>query len=188
MALTVVYDACVLYPATLRDLLIELAVTKLFRARWSDTIHDEWMRNVLANKPHLQRQQLERTRSLMDVAVPGSLVTGFEELIPTLELPDPDDRHVLAVALHSEAQAIITFNLSDFPSKILEPLGVEAIHPDTFVMQLLTLDALRVVQAIRTTRTRLRNPPREADEHLESLERQGVVRSVAQLTPYRDLL
>jgi predicted nucleic acid-binding protein len=188
MALTVVYDACVLYPATLRDLLIELATTKLFRARWSDTIHDEWMRNILANKPHLQRQQLERTRSLMDVAVPGSVVAGFKELIPKLELPDPDDRHVLAVALQSEAQAIITFNLSDFPARALEPFGLEAIHPDTFLTQLLTLDALRVVQAIHTTRTRLRNPPREVDEHLERLEGQGLVRTVAQLTPYRDLL
>jgi predicted nucleic acid-binding protein len=188
MSFTVVYDACVLYPATLRDLLIELATTKLFDARWSNLIHDEWMRNVLENKPHLQHRQLERTRTLMDKAVPGSLVTGFEERIATLELPDPDDRHVLAVALQSEATAIITFNLSDFPDRILQPLGVEAVHPDEFVMRLLGQDALRVVQAIRATRTRLRLPPRGVEEHLERLERQGLVRTVAQLDRYQALL
>jgi hypothetical protein len=90
---TVVYDACVLYPAPLRDLLMRLALTDLFRARCTDLIHDEWMRNVLAQRPDLKSEDLERTRSLMNAHVRDGLATRFEHLIPSVELPDPDDRH-----------------------------------------------------------------------------------------------
>ena len=96
MAPIVLYDACVLYPAPLRDLLMRLALTDLFQARWTDQIHDEWTRNVLANRPELTAESLARCRRLMDEHVPDCLVTGYESLIPTLSLPDPDDRHVLA--------------------------------------------------------------------------------------------
>ena len=100
---TVVYDACVLYPAPLRDLLMHLALSDLYRARWSDLIHDEWTRNVLANRNDLNSDQLNRTRQLMNANVRDSLVTGFEYLIPSIKLPDPDDRHVVAAAIHSGA-------------------------------------------------------------------------------------
>ena len=96
---TVVYDACVLYPAPLRDLLMRLALTDLYRARWSDQIYQEWMTAVLRNRPDLSREQLERTRSLMNAHVRDALVNGHQPLIPALELPDPDDRHVLAAAI-----------------------------------------------------------------------------------------
>ena len=94
----VVYDACVLYPAPLRDLLMHLAWARLVHARWTDAIHDEWIRNLLANRPDLSRAQLERTRALMERAVPEASVTGYEHRISALTLPDPDDRHVLAAA------------------------------------------------------------------------------------------
>lgn len=81
---TVVYDACVLYPAPLRDLLMHLALSDLYRARWSDLIHDEWTRNVLASRPDLTQDQLNRTRQLMNAHVRDSLVTGFEYLIPSI--------------------------------------------------------------------------------------------------------
>ncbi len=109
MARIVLYDACVLYPAPLRDLLMRLALTDLFQARWTDQIHDEWTRNVLANRPDVTAESLARCRRLMDEHVPDCLVTGYESLIPTLSLPDPDDRHVLAAALHGGASSIITY-------------------------------------------------------------------------------
>jgi len=84
---TALYDACVLYPAPLRDLLMHLAMTDLFRARWTDQIHDEWIRNVLANRPDLKRKQLERTRRLMNAHVLDCLVTGCENLIDGLRCP-----------------------------------------------------------------------------------------------------
>ena len=108
---TVVYDACVLYPAPLRDLLMHLALSDLYRARWSEAIHDEWTRNVLLSRPDLAPAQLQRTRQLMNAHVRDCLVTDFEYLIPSLSLPDLDDRHVVAAAIHSGASLIVTFNL-----------------------------------------------------------------------------
>ncbi|MCA3219062.1 MAG: PIN domain-containing protein, partial [Burkholderiales bacterium] len=105
---TVVYDACVLYPAPLRDLLMRLALADLYRARWTDAIHNEWIRALLARRPDLKREDLERTRELMNLHVRDSLVTGFEPLIPSVELPDADDRHVVAAAIHCGASLILT--------------------------------------------------------------------------------
>ena len=136
---TALYDACVLYPAPLRDLLMHLAITDLFRARWTDQIHDEWIRSLLDNRPDLKLEQLERTRTLMNSHVRDCLVTGFEPLIDGLTLPDPDDRHVLAAAIRTRASVIVTFNLDDFPSDVLEPVGLEAQHPDEFVTHLIDL-------------------------------------------------
>lgn len=94
-----IYDANVLYPAPLRDLLVPLAHAGFVRARWTDAIHDEWIRNVCATNPGLVRERLERTRRLMNEAVRDCLVTGYEHLIDTLTLPDAEDRHVLAAAM-----------------------------------------------------------------------------------------
>lgn len=188
MAFTVLYDANVLYPAPLRDLLVQLALTDLFRARWTDRIHDEWTRNVLENRPDLDAQKLHRVRDLMNQAVPDCLATGFEGLIPSLELPDPDDRHVFAAAIIAGAQVIVTFNLSDFPARVLAPYNLEAQHPDEFVSHLMDLGLDSVLGAMKTVRTRLWNPPRTAEEYLERLEQQGLVGSVAQLRGFIDLL
>ncbi|MEZ2233262.1 PIN domain-containing protein [Microcoleus sp.] len=95
------YDACVLYSAPLRDLLMQLALTDLFQARWTDEIHDEWIRNVLKNRPDLTIEQLTRTKDLMNRYVRDCLVTGYEWIIPSLNLPDPNDRHILAAAIKS---------------------------------------------------------------------------------------
>lgn len=73
---TVVYDACVLYPAPLRDFLMWLALSGCFRARWSERIHGEWKRSLLRNRPDLTQAQLDRTSALMDAAVPDCLVRG----------------------------------------------------------------------------------------------------------------
>lgn len=102
-------------PAPLRNLLLRLALADLFRVRWTDRIHEEWIRSVLAQRPDLLPEQLGRTRDLMDRAVPDCLVTGYEGLIDTLDLPDLDDRHVLAAAIRSQASVIVTYNLRDFP-------------------------------------------------------------------------
>ena len=78
---SVVFDACVLYPVPLRDLLMHLEMTHLFRARWTERIHDEWTRSVLAQRSDLSTAQLQRTRELMNAAVPDARVQGYEYLI-----------------------------------------------------------------------------------------------------------
>jgi hypothetical protein len=181
---TAVYDANVLYPAPLRDLLIRLAQAGLVRARWTETIHDEWARNVLANNPHVTPERLARTRSLMNAAVRDCLVTGYEELVGSLTLPDPDDRHVLAAAIRGGADVIVTFNLADFPGEALGRFGLEAQHPDDFLGSLLDLAPGVVCTAVKAQRESLRNPPKTAEELLATLEAQGLTQAVARLRPF----
>lgn len=186
--LTVVYDACVLYPAPLRDLLMSLTQSGLFRARWTNQIHREWLENLLLNSPHLTRERLERTRDKMNAAVRDCLVENYQPLIETLDLPDADDRHVLAAAIVGNASRIITFNLKDFPLSRLQTYGVTAQHPDEFVSELLHLDAPKVCLAIAQQRARLRDPARTVEELLETFVIQGLPKSVARLTEFQDVL
>lgn len=184
----VVLDSCVIFPAPLRDLLVQLAATGMFRAHWTPMIHEEWIRNVLATRPELSRHKLERTRELMDTHADGALVTGFEPLIAGLSLPDPDDRHVLAAAMTCKAGVIVTFNTKDFPPAILAAHGVVPQHPDEFLDQLIALDRVGVCAALKTVRARLRNPPMSAGDYLDRLEKQGLIRSVATMRSYVGLI
>lgn len=181
---TAVYDACVFYPAPLRDLHLRLAMTGLFRARWSAEIHDEWIRSVLRNRPDLTRAQLQRTRELADAHVPECLVEGYEPLIPSLQLPDPDDRHVLAAAVRCGANVIVTFNLPHFPAKALAPFQVEAQHPDDFVRHLLDLDNEAVVRCVRDQRAALKNPTQSVSQLLQTLQQQNLSRTVDALASH----
>lgn len=176
---TVVYDACVLYPAPLRDLLMHLALSDLYRACWSERIHDEWTRNVLASRPDLTPKQLQRTRALMNAHVRDGLVSGFEFLIPSLSLPDPDDRHVVAAAIHAGASLIVTFNLQDFPAEALEPYSLAAQHPDDFIVDLLHLHPASVLEGAARHRRSLKNPAKTAEEYLDTLLAQGLTQSAA---------
>lgn len=167
---------------------MQLATTGLFRARWTHQIHDEWIRNVLANRPDIRAEQLERTRELMDAHAPGCLVTGHEKLISGLALPDPNDRHVLAAAIRANANVIVTFNLSDFPSTSLDEFGIEAQHPDEFIAHLIDLDADIVCGAVKRQRERLQNPPKTAAELLDTLRGQGLLQSVRRMEAWVDRL
>lgn len=183
-----VYDACVLYPAPLRDLLMHLALTGLFQARWTEMIHEEWMRNLHQDRPELSVEKLERVRQLMNAHAEDCLVTGYEGLISQLSLPDPNDRHVLAAAIQAKAGTIVTYNLSDFPTASLAQYGIEAQHPDTFILGLLEMDRGKVLQAVRDQRASLRNPPVTAEELLSTLEKQRLVRTTANLREEAALL
>jgi hypothetical protein len=185
---TAIYDACILYPAPLRDLLMHLALTDLFRAKWTDAIHDEWTRSLLEDRPDLTRQQLERTRALMNIHVRDCLVTNYEDLIPSLTLPDPDDRHVLAAAIRGRADVIVTYNLADFPPDVLARYGIEAQHPDDFIVHLLDLAPGSVCAAVKRQRENLRSPPKSAEELLAIFESQGLPQTVARLREFIDLL
>jgi len=189
-AYSVLYDACVLYPAPLRDLLLRLATVDLFRARWTETILDECFRNLAKNRPDLQPSLLARTRELMNAHVLDALITGYEALIPSLTLPDPTDRHVLAAAITGGVDAIITYNLTDFPAQVLKVFGIEAQHRDEFIACQLDLGPARVLTALREQRAALRRYPRTLDEFLATLEQQRLVQTVARLRRdhYTDLL
>ena len=167
-------DASVLYSAPLRDLLLELAVSDLFRAKWSASVHDEWIRALLRNRPDLTAERLERTRRLMDAHVRDALVTGFEDLIGEIELPDPNDRHVLAAAAVAQADTILTFNMRHFPAPTLSAHELQAQHPDAFLADLCHQSPAPFRRALHRVHARLRNPPVSREQHLDTLRHIGL--------------
>lgn len=185
---TALLDANVLYPAPLRDLLLQLAVTDLFRAKWTADIHREWIEALLRKEPHRDRARLERTRDLMDGSTRDCLVTGYEALIPSLQLPDPDDRHVLAAAIAGRCDAIVTQNLKDFPEEALAPYGIDVQHPDEFFSNQLNLAQGAFCGAVQKVRRRLQSPPYTIEQYLDILTSNGLVATAAELRPFAALL
>jgi len=183
VAFVAVYDACVLYQSSVRDLLLRLAGKGLLRAKWTNQILDECFDNILENRPDLKAEDLVRTRDLMIRHVPDCMVTGYESLIDGLKLPDPNDRHVLAAAIRCGARMIVTSNLKDFPSDALQPFSIEAQHPDDFLVNQIHLDQGAVVGTILQQSQALKSPHLTPDEVLDSLERNGLVTGVAVLRP-----
>lgn len=185
---TVIYDANVLYPAPLRSILMFLGMTGMFRARWTMYIHEEWIRNLLKKRKDLTREQLESNRDLMIQVIPDSLVTGYEPIIETLDLPDADDRHVLAAAIRANAEVIVTNNLKDFPDDILNQYNCHAEHPDEFIANLLDLDHAKTVTTFKEDRNHYLNPPYTVDEYLSILKRQGLSTTASILEESRELI
>jgi hypothetical protein len=182
-AVIAVLDACVLYPPSLRDFLMWLAVGSVYEPRLTDAIHDEWTRNLLAHQPHLSRERLARTRALMNALTPQTVVRDYEHHIPTLSLPDPEDRHVLAAAIQAGASVIVTFNLRDFPASALSPYGIVAQSPDDFVSGLMAQDGLReqIIAMAQRNQQNLKNPPKTIVEYLDTLRQNQMPRTAAQL-------
>jgi predicted nucleic acid-binding protein len=182
MAFIVIYDANVLYPNTLRDLLIRIAQQPhLVQAKWTEEILDEMLGALRKSRPDISEEKTDRLRKRMNAAVRDCLVTEYQSLIPVLDLPDPDDRHVLAAAIRVNAQLIVTRNRKDFPQKKLAQWGIKQKHPDEFVRDVIDLDSQAVwacVQQIVDSRTR---HPVTVDDVLGELERDGLVGSAAAL-------
>ena len=174
-------DANVLYPAPIRDVFLQLATSGAFQAKWTADIHREWIEALLRNEPHRDRAALQRTHDLMDRAARDCLITGYETLVPTLDLPDPDDRHVLAAAIAGRCDAIVTSNLQHFPNAAVEPFGIDARHPDKFLCDHLDLAPDAFCEAIRKVRERLKKPPFTVGEYLDNLSRKGLVATAAKL-------
>ena len=181
MAFVVVYDANVLYPSTLRDLLIRIAQAGLVQAKWTNQILDEVFDNLATNRPDLSTEALKRTRELMLAAVRDCLIRGYEPLVDSLSLPDPDDRHVLAAAIRARAQIVVTTNLKDFPASVLRSWDIEAKHPDQFVLDQIDLNRQAIYGAVQRIADSWRNPPGTVPDVLSHLERDGLVESVAAL-------
>lgn len=131
-----VLDACVLYPFHLRNILVQAAVDRLVEARWTDAIHDEWTRNLLAAAPTIPAGRLHGTRRLMNEALPTAMVEHYARHIRDVNLPDPDDRHVVAAAITAGASVIVTWNLRHFPATELRRFGLRRETPDTFLSAL----------------------------------------------------
>jgi predicted nucleic acid-binding protein len=181
MTFIVVYDANVLYPNTLRDLLVRVAQSGIVQAKWTNAILDEMLAALSQNRPDIPPARLARLRNLMNGAIRDVLVTGYEPLMEGLKLPDPDDSHVLAAAIKSGAQAIVTRNLKDFPATDLQPWDIEAKSPDAFILDQLGINGRVIAAAVQQIADSRVNPPEAVEDVLAQLERDGLVESVAAL-------
>jgi predicted nucleic acid-binding protein len=179
---TAVLDACVLYPVSVADSLISLAVAGLYAAKWTTAIEDEWVRNLERARPELQGR-LQLRRDDMRAALPDWQISdlAWQAIAPSLRLPDPDDAHVLAAAIVGHADCIVTSNLKDFPAETLKSYGIEAIHPDDFLVAQLDLDEFSALAAFRDMRARKKNPPLNSEEFAQALARNGLVATASRL-------
>lgn len=185
---TVVLDACVLYPAPVRDILLSLAHQGLCHARWTDKINEEWIGNLLRNRPDLNPAKLQGTTERISQTILDWRISGYEPFIEAISLPDPNDRHVVAAALIGHADAIVTFNLRDFPNEALHPLGLEAQHPDDFVVNQLHLGLPEALKAIKAMRFRLVNPRQSVAQLLATLARCGLPQTASLLAENSELI
>ena len=185
MTNSAVLDADVLFSGAMRDFLLRLAADGLFIPFWSAEIQNEWTRSVLRKYPDVKPEKLEYTCREMDGSFPKALIHGYDSLIPGLQLPDPDDRHVLAVAIHMKAGYIVTKNLVDFPQMALEPHGIKVLSPDDFVYRLIQQKPIQVLAAAKTHRSELRRPSKTADEYIAKLEQLRFLKTVEFLRKHK---
>jgi predicted nucleic acid-binding protein len=161
-----------------------MAVHELLRPKWTDRIHEEWMRNVLLNHKDLSKKDVQRIRQLMDAHAGDCLVGEYEHRMEGITLPDSNDVHVLAAAIEAEAEAIVTWNVTDFPSKVVGKYGIDVLTPDQFVAGLLGSQPVGVTLAMREHRLSLKNPTKTDEEYLATLGRQGLSSSLLILKDY----
>jgi predicted nucleic acid-binding protein len=175
---TALLDANVLYSVAVSDALMEVAATGIYAAKWSQQIDKEWVKNLAKNKGRPE-VDFHTRRDLMHDACPDWEVTedAWALIEPCLELPDANDRHVLAAAIAGHADSIVTINIKDFPDSVLEPLGISVLHPDEFLLQQLELEPLAVLPAFKVMRARLKNPAFTPEKFVDALERNGLIQT-----------
>ena len=164
-----ILDTCVLFPAQLRDLLLDAAYAACYEASWSDETLIELERNVAKFIPEERAHKLivDIGNEFKDATVERE---AYESLMSTL-LNHPKDRHVLAAAIACEASIIVTENLRDFPSSSLQPYGIRALSSDEFLLLLLERNPTKLVRVVRELAGRYRNPPMTIDDLLARISR-----------------
>lgn len=184
---TAVIDANVFYGIRVTSLILHLAQADLFRPRWSEKIHEEWIGNLHRNRG-LPREKLQKRREAIDASVLDCLITDYQDLEASLSLPDPDDRHVFAAAVKAQASRIVTFNLADFPSKALDPAGIAAIHPDQFLMELFETSQMQFAEAVRQDFQHYKAPPLTFEQYIKDLRKAGVPKTAELIEKLRVLI
>lgn len=186
---TAFVDACTLAGTLKRNLLLTLADGDFFRLRWSARVLDETekaIEKILKSKNVFDStERAARARRFMEEAFEEACVRDFDEFLPACAgLPDPDDAHVVAAAIKTQAAMIVTDNLKDFLDLLLTRLNIEARSADSFIADTIALDPGRAVAAIRKMRERLRKPEKTADVLLLDMEAEGLIETVDILRPH----
>lgn len=186
---TALLDACVLYPIAIADSLLSLAVAGFYAAKWTAKIEDEWIAALEKNRPDL-RGRLGTRRDSMRSAIPDWEVkeSAWLPVEESLIMPDLNDRHVLAAAITGHADCIVTTNLKHFPESVLFEFGVEAIDPDTFIVNQWDLDPVTAISAFKQMRARRKRPNTGAADFSDYLERAGLPATAHRLRDASELI
>lgn len=185
---TAFIDACALAGALKRNLLLTLAEAGFFRVRWSEKVLDETrmaIQKILEGKnvPDAAERSV-RAVILMKAAFEDAIVSSYDDFLSVCDrLPDPDDKHVVAAALKTQASVIVTDNIKHFPANIVAPLNIEARTTDECIANTIALDIGKAVAAIRNMRERLKNPEKTAEILLLDMEAAGLLQTVDLLRP-----
>lgn len=172
---TCVLDTNVIYPIDVRDLLFWLAYYELYTPKWSHHIFDEWA-EVMRRKG-LDESEILKRIGRANRAFPDALVENYEQLIKGLSLPDPKDNHVLAAAIKTNANVIVTNNLKDFPEAYLSSFGLTVKSADDFITDIIDLNPEKAIQAFRKLVLNRRNPMMDELQMLERYRNLGLVES-----------
>lgn len=183
-----IYDACILYPFHLRNIIVQASADRLVHARWTEEIHGEWMRNLAADTPGLSIERLQSTKELMNTALPAAMVAGYEKHIELISLPDPDDRHVVAAAIQAKASHILTWNLRDFPAGVLKKHGLVRQTPDAFLAGLYDDAPELLLGSLANARRNLSKSGLSAQGFIDMLRDQKLAQLAKQLRGHLDEL
>ena len=181
----VIFDACVLYPFHLRNIVVQIAVDRLVDARWTDKIHDEWICNLVAGVPGIPIERLQTTCKLMNDALPDATVIGYQAHLEAITLPDPDDRHVVAAAITAGASVVLTWNLRDFPTRELKKHGLVRQTPDVFLTDLYKKAPDLTVASLANARRNLSKTRVSASDFIDILRNQKLSRLATSLVKHR---
>ncbi|MCE2681246.1 MAG: PIN domain-containing protein [Burkholderiales bacterium] len=186
---TALLDACVLYPLAMTDALMSLATAGFYAAKWSAKIEDEWIRSLEKQRPDLTGK-LGTRRDNMRNAIPDWEVSesAWSSLVCGIKLPDPNDVHVLAAAIAGHADCIVTSNLKDFPNSVLTEYGIEAIDPDTFIINQWDLDPVNAIAAFKRMRARRKKPQSSPEDFAYALELGGLPTTAERLRLAAELI
>lgn len=169
-------DACVLVPIAPCDTLLRFADAGAFRPLWSDGVEREAIRALCEIHPDIDPSRFHSRFRNMNEAFEDASVSGWEPLVDGLELPDPNDRHVLAAALRGRADVIVTENIKDFPAVLLEPFGIEAVRVDEFLMTQFHLNRGAAARIVGEQASAMGRPPVTIDQLLGRLAASGAPR------------
>ncbi|MEP7351403.1 MAG: PIN domain-containing protein [Sphingorhabdus sp.] len=181
-------DANVLHPAFLRGAMLWFASERLFRPVWSADILVEWRRSLKRRHSDISEEKLDQLQAMMCDQFPDAIVEGYQLIASVLDLPDPDDRHVLAAAIVGKCQGIITANLKHFPADKVAPYQMEVIHPDDFIVNIIDIDRTKALTACRHHRAAMTVSKPSQEEYLERFKIAGLVQAHARLSEKKELL
>ena len=186
---TALLDACVLYPLAMTDSLMSLATAGFFAAKWTTKIEDEWIRSLEKQRPDLAGKLWTRRDGMRD-AIPDWEVpeSAWSSITDGIVLPDPGDVHVLAAAIAGHADCIVTANLKDFPNLVLMQYGIEAIDPDTFIINQWDLDPVNAIAAFKRMRARRKKPQSSPEDFAYALEIGGLPTTAERLRLAAELI